>query len=422
VMRIGLVTQWYDPEQGSAAVPGAIARALVGFGHDVHVLTGFPNYPTGRLYPGYRLARYRYEFREGVHVHRVPLIPSHDRSAIRRAGNYLSFAVSAAVRPGLLRCVDVWLVYSSPATAALPALAALAAFGRPYVLLVQDLWPDSVVESGFLSGGRGLEIVARGLHRFCGSVYRRAAGIAVTAPSMVDVLCDRGVPESKIDVVPNWVDEQLFRPVPRDEALRRELGLSGFVVMYAGSLGDLQGLDVAVEAVGLVSDLSDVSLVFVGSGVAEPRLRALAARGAGTVVFLGQQPVDRMPALLALGDAQLVSLRDLPLFRSTLPSKIQAALAVGRPVVGAVSGDARALIDSSGAGLTVRQGDPVALAAAIREMHAMSAGERERRGRCGRQYYLDHLAESVGGKSLIKMLEQAVHDATGPRERAGARG
>jgi glycosyltransferase involved in cell wall biosynthesis len=405
-MRIGMLSQWYDPEGGSAAVAGAISRQLVELGHDVHVLTGFPNYPIGKVYPGYRIRPYQYEQRAGVHVHRVPLLPSHDRSAMRRAVTYLSFGASAAARQRLLRSVDVWLVYSTPATAAMPALVAHALYRRPYVLLVQDLWPDTVVDSGFVQRGRLLSATVRGIHAFCDASYRRAAAVVVTAPGMAEVIRGRGIPAGKLSVVPNWVDEAVFRPVPPDPALADRLGLTGFVVMYAGSLGEPQGLETAIEAMRLLGDLTDLRLVFVGTGVAEQRLRTAAA-GMDNVSFLGQQPPERMAGLLALSQVQLVSLRDRPLFHATLPSKLQAALATGRPVMGAVPGDAARLIDRSGAGLAVPPGDPAALAGALRRLHRLDAAAREEMGRAGRQFYLDHLSARVGGAALSEILGRA---------------
>jgi colanic acid biosynthesis glycosyl transferase WcaI len=416
--RIGVISQWYDPEGGSAAVPGAISRSLVALGHQVDVLTGFPNYPAGRLYPGYRLRPYQFESRDGVSVHRVPLVPSHDRSALRRAGSYLSFACSATLRQRVLRAADVWLVYSTPATVALPALVAHYRYGRPYVLLIQDLWPDTVVESGFVNSDRALRAITRGLHRFCDATYRGAAAIAVSAPGMVDVLRERGVPADKLSVLPSWVDERMFRPVERDRVLAHDLGLSGFVVMYAGSLGDLQGLETVIEALDHLGDVEDMTLAFVGSGVADGRLRELAAsRTRHKVLFLGQQPIDRMAEIMALSDVQLVCLRDLPLFRSTLPSKVQATLATGRPIVASVPGDAARLVDASGAGVAVRPGDPVALAAALRKMYRLSEPERQALGRRGRRFYLDTLSERVGSAALSGLLTKAAREGV---ERHGA--
>jgi glycosyltransferase involved in cell wall biosynthesis len=420
-MRLGMISQWYDPESGSAAVAGGICRSLAALGHEMHVLTGFPNYPTGRIYPGYRMRPYQYERRSGVHVHRVPLIPSHDRSAVRRATTYLSFGASAAARHRILRSVDAWLVFSTPATVALPAMVAHALYRRPYVLLIQDLWPDTVVASRFVRPGRMLRTAVRGIHAFCDATYRGAAAVVVTAPGMAGVLAGRGVPAGKLSVVPNWVDESVYRPVGRDRALARRLGLDGsFVVMYAGSLGDLQGLDAAIDAARLLADVPDLRLVFVGSGVAEHRLRD-AARGLDRVLFLGQQPPARMADLMALSDVQLISLRDLPLFHATLPSKVQATLAAGRAIVGAVPGDAADLIARSGAGLTVPPGDPPALAAAIRHLHGLGAAACAAMGRAGHRFYLDHLSARVGGGALADTLRRAAAGDPVPTHPRGTR-
>ncbi len=408
-LRLGVVSPCYDPESGSAAVAGAICRSLAGLGHEVHVLTGFPNYPTGRIYPGYRVRPYQYELRSGVHVHRVPLVPSHDRSPWRRATTYLSFAASASARWQLLRRVDGWLVLSSQATAAVPAMLAHALFRRPYVLHIQDLWPQTVVDSGFVRRPAVLRSMVRYLHAFCDLSYRRAAAIAVTAPGMTTALQDRGVPADKLSVVPNWVEESIFSPVPRDPVLADRFGLTGFIVMYAGSLGDLQGLGTAIEAMGKLSDLPDVKLVFAGGGVAEQRLRR-AAHGMGNVLFLGQQPLARMARLMALGDVQLVSLRDLPLFDATLPSKVQATLASGRPVIGAVRGDAARMIERSGAGPVVPPEDAACLADAIRALYELSDTAREALGLAGRQFYLDHLSGPVGSTALSNLVRNAIGD------------
>jgi glycosyltransferase involved in cell wall biosynthesis len=407
-MRVGLVSQWYDPEVG-AVVPGTLARALSSYGHQVEVLTGLPNYPTGRLYPGYHLRPYQREELDGVTVHRCPLYPSHDSQAVRRAANFLSFASAASV-VGLraLRRVDAMLVYSAPATAALPALALRRALRIPFVLLIQDMWPQSVTASGFLHGPTSRR-VERGLHRFCDHTYRRAASIAVTSPGMADLIAARGIDESKIAVVPNWVDEALFRPMERDPALARELGpLRPFTVMYAGNLGELQGLEVIVEAADLLRSHWELGFVLVGGGVAEQHLRRMVAeRGLDNVRFVGPQPSTRMSKVLALGDVQLVTLRDIPLLRSTLPSKVQAALAAGRPVIAAVSGDAAAVVDAAGAGLTVPPGSPAELAAAILKIHSLPDRGRRDLGDSGRRYYEANLSRHHGVARLTALLEQA---------------
>jgi len=409
-VRIGLITQWYDPEVGAAAIYGSVARTLAQRGHEVRVLTGFPNYPSGRIYAGYRRRPYQREMREGVAVHRAPLLISHDKRPLHRSANYLSFAGSStAIGGATFGGVEVSLVSSSPMTVAIPAMALRATRRIPYVLWVQDMWPQTVTASGFLDG-RIAAVVEQGLHRFCDVVYRGAARIAVTSPGMAGLIADRGIPSSKISFVPNWADEARFHPSARTLQAAAEFGpFRPFTVMYAGSLGDIQGLHTVIAAADMLRTREDIGFVFVGSGVAEHSLRAeVAARHLDNVRFLGIQPLDRMSEILALGDVQLVALRDLPIFRCTLPSKVQATLAAGRPVVGVVAGDAATVIDAAG-GLTVPPGAPADLAAAVDRMSRMDKSNLLRLGERGRLYYEEHLGRSAGGARLEDLL-QAVRD------------
>ena len=407
--HVGMITQWYDPERGSAAIPGVISRSLIRRGHEVDVVTGFPNYPSGEIYPGYALRLYQRETIGGVNVHRAPLYPSHDSHPVRRAANFLSFAGAAsAVAWRRLPTVDVLLVHSSPATAAIPALTVKALRRKPFVVHIQDLWPQTVLSSGFLNESGGLT-VERILQRFCDSVYRHADTIAVTAPGMVDLVAGRGVDPRKIAFVPNWADEAAFRPTPPDPDLALALGIVWpFTVMYAGNFGEFQALDVLVDAATLLRDRSDIGFALVGGGVGEARLRSMVTeRRLNNVTFVPPQPFDKMAAILALGDVQLVSLQDQPLFRATLPSKLQGVLAAGRPVIGALSGDAADVVCASGAGPVVTPGSAADLAGAIRTACGSSPDMLRARGQAGRAYYVSRFSEQVVGDKLSGLLQEA---------------
>ncbi len=396
-MRIAYISQWFDPEQGSAALPGVIARALANRGHEVHVLTGFPNYPDGKLYPGYSVRAYQRESFDGVVVHRAPLWVNHDDSALRRAGNYLTFAGAASlVALSRLPEVDVAWVHSTPATTAMPALALQSRRGTPFVLHVQDLWPDTVTASGFLSSSRA-SAVERGLHRFCDFTYRRARHVAVTAPGMAERLLQRGVPGEKVSYVPNWADESAFRPLHARDQAKKSLGVDGrFTVMYAGNFGEFQSLDTIVRAAERLRHRQDIAFVLVGGGVEESRLKkAVSSAALSNVVFVPSQPFDRMAHVLAAGDVQVISLRDRPLSRTTLPSKLQATLAAGRPLIGAIAGDAARVILDSGAGLCVTPGSDAEMAAAAEQLAALSPGDLEAMGVAARSHYEQTYAEQA---------------------------
>lgn len=408
-MKVGMISQWYEPETGSAAHPTAIARALHERDHDLRVLTGFPSYPLGRVHDGHRMRVRTPEVRDGISLLRVPDVPSHDRSAVRRMVSLGSFAASATAQVGWLRDVDVCLVYLTPATVGLAAMTLRRLWGVPYVLYVQDLWPETVTASGFIGDSRATAAVERSLHAWLARLYRGASGIAAIGPTMADTLSRRGSAVTPVSI-PNWVDEDVFMPVPPVSPSPLDAGRRW--VMYAGGIGDVQGLDSAVRALHLLDDLPDLGLAFVGDGVAVPGLEALASElgVAERVAFLGSHAMQEMPSLMAAADAQLVSLQDLPLFRGTIPSKLQATMACGLPVVCAVAGDAADVVRRAGCGFVAQPGDPASVAAALRAVADADPAELRAMGRRGRDAYLAEMGRSVGAARLEQLLETAAGD------------
>lgn len=402
-MRIGMISQWYEPETGSAAHPTAIAQALHRRGHQVDVITALPSYPLGRIYPGYRRRIRQFEDRDGVRLMRVPDVPSHDQSALRRALSLTSFASSATAQVGWLRNADACLVYLTPATVGAAAMALKAAAGVPYVLYVQDLWPETVTASGFIGSERINRAVESSLNVFLRRLYQGASGIAALSPTMARTLADRGSRVPPVSI-PNWIDEDVFGP-----AEPAWLPPGRTWLMYAGGIGEVQALHHAVRALALLSDRPDIGLALVGEGTALPGLEALARqRGVSDrLLVMGRRPMADMPGLMAAAGAQVVSLKDLPLFRGTIPSKIQASLACGAPVVCAVAGDAADLVTRSGGGIVVPPEDAGALADAFRRIADSSFEDRRAMGQRGRDTYERDLSSSAGGAMLEEMLQTA---------------
>lgn len=399
-----MISQWYPPETGSAAHPAAIAEALHRRGHAVDVLTGFPSYPSGRVHSGYRMSFRQHEEVNGVRLLRVPDVPSHDDSALRRAASLTSFAASASSQVLWLRRADACLVYLTPATIGVAAMLLRALARVPYVLYVQDIWPDTVTASGFISDAHAAARVERLLSVYLHRLYRSAAGVAAISPTMAALLEERGA-RKPVSVVPNWVDEEVFSPAnPVTDALPRDRRW----VMYAGGIGEVQALEHAVRALARLSDRPDIGLALVGHGTALTGLQELASRlgVADRMAVIGHRAMAEMPALMAAADAQLVTLRDLPLFRGTIPSKVQAAMACGAPVVCAVAGDAADLVSRTGAGVVVPPEDSEALAGAFRKV-ADSPAEMKEMGRRGRAAYLSELGSMAGSARLETMLTMA---------------
>ncbi len=407
-MRVVVLSQWFPPE--SVSIPADVARGLSEAGHDVTVLTGFPNYPTGKTYEGWRQRPRLDGHFDGYATRRVALYPSHDSSALRRAAGYLSFGATSTVFGwSRLRQADVVYIYHPPLTSATGPWLSRILSGAPYVLHVQDLWPDSVIEAGMIRG-RAVRTANALLAGACEAIYQRASDIVCIAPTMATILRDRGVPDRKLHVIPNWADEEKFFPTSSTPDVARRLGRAGhFTVMFAGNLGHLQGLDVAIRAAATLCDLPDFRLVIVGDGVARPGLTELArSLGAGNVVFLAAEPRAAMNEVTHAADVQLVCLRDLPFFRATIPSKLGAVMASGLPVICAVNGDASELVSAAGAGWACPADDATAVAQAFRDAHSASASQLRERGLAGRRFYLDHLARD----GAIERMEQVVRGAT----------
>jgi colanic acid biosynthesis glycosyl transferase WcaI len=407
-MRVGLLTQWYDPEPGPGALPSVLARGLVERGHEVHVLTGFPNYPMGVIAPGYAMKRSMDETRAGVSVRRVALYPNHDASAIRRVVNYASFGASAVANGlGSLRGLDALWVNYSPITVAWPMWAARYGLRIPQVAHIFDLWPDTLTLSGFAKAGRAYRMAEPVLSTWCRAMYSASEAIAYISPGVGQILQSRGVPEDKLHYVPIWADEAVFHPSEPD--LRAELGIppDAIVLLYAGALGEAQGLITLIDACAQITDNRFLCLI-AGSGNDESNLRAHAdARGTINVRFLGRLPQEQMTALMATGDFNYVGLRPHALSAVTMPSKTQAGLAAGRALLVAADGDITAVVRDSCAGFIADPRDPSTIAAAIRTACDLGRVGLHEMGKRARQYYERTFSVDRGVSSIELLLEKA---------------
>ncbi|WP_216694821.1 glycosyltransferase family 4 protein [Dietzia psychralcaliphila] len=404
-MRIGLVSQWYPPEV-PALVPSTWARGLAARGHDVHVITGVPNYPSGRVYDGYAVKPYRKEYDHDVTVHRGFLYPSHDSNPVRRMTNYLSFSAGGTIASMCAPKPDVWLTNGTPATAAVPALLNRSLRRGAHAMVIQDLWPESVTQSGFL-GNRAGRVANATLGAYCNAMYRNTDAIGVISPGMRNVLVERGIDPSKIHYTPNSVpDDHLLPDAPSSAVNRTELGLpSGLLFMYAGNLGRMQNLHSLVAA---FRGVPEAQLALVGSGVAEPELREL-SRGATNITFIERQDLGTIGKYIAASDVQVVSLSDTPLLRVTMPSKFQACLAASRPVLVHAAGDIANIAEHEQVGIHASPTDIASASNSIREFTTMSASTLSAMGKRARALYALTYSPVVGIERLESLISAAVN-------------
>ena len=405
-IRILLLTQWFEPEPTFKGM--VFAKELLRQGFEVEVVTGFPNYPGGKVYSGYRIKLLQREVIDGVQITRVPLYPSHDRSAFKRVLNYASFA-SSVLFYGLFiaRRADVIYAYHPPLTVGIAAGLIRILRRIPVVYDIQDMWPDTLRATGMLSNKRALKMV----ESVCNWVYRRVDHIVVLSPGFKRLLVSRGVPSAKIDVVYNWADEASLDG-PKGKLPVAFPSRDQFRILFAGNMGKAQALDAILDAAAILQTRgSTVCWVLLGGGVEVPHLQQRArSMGLANVVFLPGVPMNEVGRVLKEADALLVHLRKDPLFQITIPSKTQAYMAVGKPTLMAVDGDAADLIRASGGGIIAESENPTALADAAAAISILSPDELAEMGANAKDYYYRNLALVAGVSSFGAIMKRLATD------------
>jgi colanic acid biosynthesis glycosyl transferase WcaI len=406
VARILILSIYHDPEP----IPktGELARSLQRRGHAVTVVTAFPHYPSGELYRGYRLGLWKWENREGVRILRTFIYPYHGRRTLLRMLNYLSWMISSVQAAWLAPACDVMYVWHPPLTIGVSAWLIGKLKRVPFVYDVQDLWPESALASGLMRPGR----LVNALHRLADWVYARAPAIFVVSDAAAAYLRQRGVNRKKVSVAPHWIDVAPFeRVIDRD--VRTEFGWRDrFIVMFAGNLGMVQGLDTIIAAATELRSRTDVKFVLVGDGSDRARLEAMvAAENLSNVSFLGHHSQEEMPAFLRAADALLVHLRPSEIADHAVPTKILAYLAAGRPIVCATGGAAGELVRQANAGVTAEPGNAADVVAAITRLQLRTAEERTALGSNGRAFVKTHFEK----EAVIDRYERALTDLAGMR-------
>lgn len=408
-MRILIVSQYYWPESFQI---NDIARAMVAKGVQVEVLTGQPNYPAGEVFEGYSAWGCKSETHEGVAIHRIPLLPR-GSGAFGLALNYLSYVLSGLlIAPFVLRRkkYDVIFVYGlSPILQAIPAILLGWLFACPKVLWVQDLWPDSLSATGYVKNARVLKAVEY-VVRF---IYRRMDLLLVQSEAFIAPVSALagGTP---VRYHPNSVDDSFSRPAT--ESVPNVAGLDkGFSVMFAGNIGRAQAVEVILEAATLLRQVSDIHFVVMGDGSMRPwMVEQQAERELRNLHLPGRFPVENMPAFMQRASVLLVTLADEDIFRLTVPSKVQAYLAAGRPIIACLNGEGARLVAQAEAGLTVPAQDAKALAAAVLRLYRMAPEERAVMGRQATQFHEKNFSHNMLVDRLVGMLSFGKNTLTTP--------
>jgi glycosyltransferase involved in cell wall biosynthesis len=400
VMRVLIVSQYFWPESFRI---NEVAKSLLEKGVEVEVLTGKPNYPRGEIFEGYRAWGCQQESRHGIAIRRIPLL-ARGRGGWRLALNYLSFVISGILFATWLlrgRRFDVIFVYApSPILQTIPAIFLGWLKGCPVVLWVQDLWPQSLSATGHVKNKIILKLVER-IVRF---IYRHVDLLLVQSEAFIAPVSAlaSGTP---VKYYPNSVDESFSMPATTVVPDVPGLG-HGFSVVFAGNIGSAQAVEVIVEAATFLKEQTDIQFVVLGDGSCrEWMLQQAKACNLGNLHLPGRFPVETMPGFMQKASVLLVTLADQEIFAATVPNKVQAYMAAGRPIIACLRGEGARLVIAAKAGLAVPAGDGKALAEAVLQLYRMSAVVREGMGRNGRAYFQEHFDHD----RLVDQLIDHIH-------------
>jgi glycosyltransferase involved in cell wall biosynthesis len=372
-MRILFLSDNFPPE-GNAPATRLYEHAIrwVRAGHQVTVVTCAPNFPEGKLFPGYRNAWRQVEDVDGIRVVRVKTYITANEGFARRTLDYMSFMAMGFLAGLFERRPDIVVATSPQFFCAIGGWALGLAKRRPFVFELRDLWPASIMAVGAMRKNFAIRLLER-LELF---LYRRAAAVVSVTKAFREDLIARGIPREKIHVVINGVDLARYAPRPRDAALTKEFGLEGkFVAGYMGTHGMAHALSRVLDAAEKLLPREDIAFFFAGSGAERAMVeRIVAERELHNVRLIPRQPKERMPALWSLCDVSVVPLRNTPVFATTIPSKIFESMGMGVPILMSLpEGEATAIIRETGSGVCVPPEDPAALAQAIEALVADTA-------------------------------------------------
>lgn len=402
-MKLLIVSQYFWPESFSI---NELATSLFKKEVEVEILTGQPNYPKGKVFGGYSAWSCGYHTYGQLPITRIPLIPR-GKSGWSLALNYCSFVLSGILfAPYLLRRrkFDVIFVYGcSPILQAISAIFLGWLKGCPVVLWVQDLWPESLSATGYVRH----PVLLRPVRSIVAWIYRHVTLLLVPSSAFLQPVQELsgGTP---VIYYPNSVDARFALSAADDVIAISELA-GNFSVLFAGNVGKAQAVKVIVEAAALLRNHPDIHLIVLGDGSdREWMLEEVRSQKLSNLHVLGHFPVESMPAIMQKASVLLVTLANYPIFAATVPNKVQAYLASGRPLIACLNGEGARLVMESGAGLAVQGENPQALANAILKLSSLPSVELDKMGALGRKYYLEHFNHDNLVDQLLGHLKFAI--------------
>jgi len=404
-LRILFITQYFPPEVGAAASRiQDITEELSARGHDITVVTEIPNYPTGIIHRKYRFKLFYKERINNIKVIRTFVLASGRQSFLQRILLYTSFMFSSILGSLFINGIDAVLATSPPLFVGLSGYCVARLKRAKFVFDVRDLWPESAIALGELHS-KVLKKLSVRLEQF---LYRKADRITVAVPGFREKIAQNPAIQDKIWPITNVVDQGKFTLCPDRDRYRQHHGWQDkFVVLFSGNHGLAQGLTTIMEAANLLKDHPNILFLFVGEGVEKPHLKNIKNDLVlKQVLFVDEQPRERMPVYISMSDVCLVPLKNLSLFDNALPSKMLEYMSCARPIIGTLRGEAKILLEQAGAGMVVNPEDAHQLADAIMKLQNQPQLRRTL-GESGRQYVSRNYSRDQRAQSLECVLLSA---------------
>lgn len=397
-MRCLIITNHFYPESFRV---NDVAFELSRTGHDVTVLTAIPDYPQGKFHTGYGYVRKRRETLKGVKVIRAAVIPRGKGGKLGLALNYLSVIISFALN-------GIWLAFTrrfdyifvhdtSPAFIMIPAVMIKKVQKIPLDLWILDMWPESLIAGGIKNAKvHGI------IQCMMDSFYKSCNLIHISSRGFREMLLKRNVPNELIRYLPNWNDADLHSSL--NVAIPKMP--TGFIIMFAGNLGEAQNLENVLAAANKLKECLDIHWVFVGDGRKRPWMEnyVKANELSATVHLLGRYPIETMPLFFKKADIMLVSLSDSPVFNMTLPAKVQAYMANAKPILAMLNGEGQDIVNEAACGFCVDANDIDEMAKSVKHIAALSKEKMKDLGQRGYQFYISNFQkEKCIGEILMSM-------------------
>jgi glycosyltransferase involved in cell wall biosynthesis len=388
-MRLLIFTQYFYPENFKG---NDIAFDFAQKGYDVHVVTAIPNYPTGRFYEGYSFFKRTSEKYNGVKITRLPVISRGSGKGFRLLINYVSYLLVSCVYSLLLirrRKYDIIFVQQlSPVTIALPAILYKYFKKVPLVMWVLDLWPESVRSASNIKS----KMVDRYLNKLVVFIYRNCDKILISSNGFKNSIMSKGNFSNKIHYFPNW-SEDIFLSgnIGKNEMVKNlfsQIPQGGFKIMYTGNLGEAQNFEHIMKAIVALKD-TDIQWIFVGNGRKIEFIRKTVEKEnlQKNVFILGNHPVSLMPYFFEQADVMLLSLKNEPIFRVTVPAKVQSYMSFGKPIFGIISGEAAAILKEAKCGFVSEPDNLQELISLLLECKNLTAVQLNQMGKNAKEYY-----------------------------------